>query len=468
MEKTFRIEKDSLGEKQVPVSAYYGIQTLRAVENFPITRIPISHFPKMGMAMGMIKKAAAKANFELGLLDELRYKAIDKACDEVIDGKLNDHFIVDVIQGGAGTSTNMNTNEVIANRALEILGRSRGDYEFLHPIDHVNLSQSTNDVVPTAIKVALHFKLQELIDAVDHLSKTFKIKGAEFKDVIKMGRTEMQDAVPMTLGQEFNAYGVTMEEDILRIQESMSLISEINLGATAIGTGINTHPEYKDLAREALIKISGLKLLTSPDLVEATQDVGALVHLSGVLKRVVVKINKICDDLRLLSSGPRAGFNEINLPPLQPGSSIMPGKVNPVIPECVNEIAFAVIGRDVSITMAAAAGQLELNAFLPLISFDLFTSISMLKRGCMILADKCVIGITANVDKCREYVEKSTGVATILVPYIGYDASAKIAKESLKTGKSVLELVMEKGLLTKEQIDDILKPEKMIAPTIHK
>lgn len=468
MDKTFRIERDSLGEKQVPMVAYYGIQTLRAVENFPITRIPISHFPTMVVALGMIKKAAAKANNQLGLLDDLRYKAIDKACDEVIARKLNNHFIVDVIQGGAGTSTNMNANEVIANRALEILGRARGDYEFLHPIDHVNLSQSTNDVVPTAIKVALHFKLKELIQAIEHLANTFKKKGEEFKNIIKLGRTEMQDAVPMTLGQEFNAYGVTMSEDILRIQESMGLISEINLGATAIGTGINTHPQYKDLAREALIEISGLKLLTSPDLVEATQDVGAFVHLSGVLKRVVVKINKICDDLRLLSSGPRAGFGEINLPPLQPGSSIMPGKVNPVIPECVNEIAFAIMGNDVSVTIAAASGQLELNAFLPLISFNLFTSISMLKRGCMILADKCVKDITPNEDKCREYVEKSTGIATILVPYIGYDASASIAKESLKTGKTVIELVLEKGLLSQEQIDDILKPEKMIAPTLHK
>jgi aspartate ammonia-lyase len=468
MEQTFRIEKDSLGEKQVPSTAYYGIQSLRALENFPITGIPISHFPKMGIALGMTKKAAANANYQLGLLNETHYKAIDSACDEVIEGKLSEHFVVDVIQGGAGTSTNMNANEVIANRALEILGRKRGDYEFLHPLDHVNLSQSTNDVVPTAIKIALQFKLQELIQAIEHLSKTCFEKGKEFKDVIKMGRTEMQDAVPMTLGQEFTAFGVTMAEDILRIKESMGLISEISLGATAIGTGINSHPKYKDLVREALIKITGLNLKTSPDLVEATSDVGSFVHLSGVLKRVVVKITKICDDLRLLSSGPRAGFNEINLPPLQPGSSIMPGKVNPVIPECVNEIAFAIIGRDVSITMAAAAGQLQLNAFLPLISFDLFTSISMLKRGCIILADKCIKDITANKDKCREHVERSTSIATFLVPHIGYDASANIAKESLKTGKSVVDIVLEKKLLTRDKLNEILQPEKMIAPTISK
>jgi aspartate ammonia-lyase len=468
MEQLFRIEKDSLGEKKVPSTAYYGIQTLRALENFPITGIPISHFPKMGLALGMTKKAAASANYQLGLLDESIYKAIDQACDDVIAGKLNEHFVVDVIQGGAGTSTNMNANEIIANRALEILGRKRGDYDFLHPLDHVNLSQSTNDVVPTAIKIALQFKLQELIQAIEHLAGTCFEKGKEFKNIIKMGRTEMQDAVPMTLGQEFNAYGVTMSEDILRIKESMGLISEISLGATAIGTGINSHPKYKDIVREALIKITGLKLTTSPDLVEATSDVGAFVHLSGVLKRVVVKINKICDDLRLLSSGPRAGFNEINLPPLQPGSSIMPGKVNPVIPECVNEIAFSIMGRDVSVTMAAAAGQLQLNAFLPLISFDLFTSISMLKHGCIILADKCIKGITANEDKCRQQVEQSTSIATFLVPHIGYDASANIAKESLKTGKSVVEIVLEKKLLTQDKLKEILQPENMIAPTIPK
>ena len=468
MEQTFRIEKDSIGEKKVPATAYYGIQTLRALENFPITGIPISHFTKMGVALGMTKKAAAIANHQLGLLSEAHYKAIDQACDEVIEGKLNEHFVVDVIQGGAGTSTNMNANEIIANRALEILGRQRGDYAFLHPLDHVNLSQSTNDVVPTAIKIALQFKLQELIQAIEHLSNICFEKGKEFKSIIKMGRTEMQDAVPMTLGQEFNAFGVTMAEDILRIKESMGLISEISLGATAIGTGINSHPEYKELARQALIKITGLDLKTAPDLVEATSDVGSFVHLSGVLKRVVVKINKICDDLRLLSSGPRAGFNEINLPPLQPGSSIMPGKVNPVIPECVNEIAFSIMGRDVSITMAAAAGQLQLNAFLPLISFDLFTSISMLKHGCWILADKCIKDITANENKCREYVERSTSIATFLVPHIGYDASANIAKESLKTGKSVVEIVLERKLLTQSKINEILQPEKMIAPTIPK
>jgi aspartate ammonia-lyase len=468
MEQSFRIEKDSLGEKKVPSTAYYGIQSLRALENFPITGIPISHFPKMGIALGMTKKAAASANYQLGLLSEILYKAIDKACDEVIEGKLNDQFVIDVIQGGAGTSTNMNANEVIANRALEIMGYEKGDYDFLHPLDHVNLSQSTNDVVPTAIKIALQFKLQELIQAVEHLSNTCFEKGKEFKDVIKMGRTEMQDAVPMTLGQEFNAYGITMGEDILRIKESMGLISEISLGATAIGTGINSHPQYKDLVREALIKITGLELKTAPDLVEATSDVGAFVHLSGVLKRVVVKINKICDDLRLLSSGPRAGLNEINLPPLQPGSTIMPGKVNPVIPECVNETAFAIMGRDVSVTMAAAAGQLQLNAFLPLISFDLFTSISMLKRGCIILADKCIKGITANEHKCREYVERSTSIATFLVPHIGYDAAANIAKESLTTDKSVVEIVLEKNLLTLSKLNEILKPENMITPTIPK
>jgi aspartate ammonia-lyase len=466
MEQKFRIEHDSLGEKQVPNSAYYGIQTLRAIENFPITGIPISHFPKMIVALGMIKKAAAIANYKLELLDEDRYKAILTACDEVIEGKLNDHFIVDAIQGGAGTSTNMNANEVIANRALELFGRKRGDYEFLHPIDHVNLSQSTNDVVPTAIKVALQFKLKTLMKEIDYLAQSFKEKGKEFKDILKMGRTEMQDAVPMTLGQEFTAYGVTMSEDILRINEAISLISEINLGATAVGTGINTHPKYKDLVREALCEISGLNLKTSPDLVEATQDVGSLVHLSGVFKRVVVKISKICDDLRLLSSGPRAGFNEINLPPMQPGSSIMPGKVNPVIPEVINEVAFEVMGNDVTVTIAAASGQLELNAFLPVISFNLFRSVSMLQVACKILADKCVKGITANKEQCLRNVQNSIGLATILVPEIGYDQCSKIAKEALETGKSVYELVLEKKLLTKEDLDAVLQPERMISPSI--
>jgi aspartate ammonia-lyase len=466
MEQEYRIEKDSLGEKQIPANAYYGIQTLRAVENFPVTGIPIYHFPKLITALGMIKKSAAIANYKLKLLDEMRYKAIIAACDETIEGKLDIHFVVDAIQGGAGTSTNMNANEVIANRALEIIGRKRGDYDFLHPIDHVNLSQSTNDVVPTAIKIALQFKLKKLSESLNYLSASFMEKGKEFKDILKMGRTEMQDAVPMTLGQEFNAYGVTLAEDIQRINEASGLISEINLGATAIGTGINTHPEYKDLVRESLCEISGLNLQTSPDLVEATQDVGSLVHLSGVFKRVVVKISKICADLRLLSSGPRAGFNEINLPALQPGSSIMPGKVNPVIPEVISEIAFEVMGNDVTVTIAAASGQLELNAFLPVISFNLFRSVNMLQRACVILADKCIKGITANKDVCRKYVEKSIGLATILVPEIGYDQAAKIAKEAQATGKSVYDLVLEHKLLTKSELDEVLKPERMIGPSL--
>ncbi|HEY7743061.1 MAG TPA: aspartate ammonia-lyase, partial [Burkholderiales bacterium] len=370
--ETVRYEHDLLGDRAVPASAYYGVHTLRALENFPITGTAISIYPELVTALACVKQAAALANNELGLLDDERARAIAAACQEIREGRLLEEFVVDVIQGGAGTSANMNANEVIANRALELMGRKRGDYARLHPLDHVNMSQSTNDVYPTAVKVALHFGIRRLTAAMAELRGAFAAKSAEFADVLKMGRTQLQEAVPMTLGQEFSTYAVMLEEDESRLKEAALLIQEINLGATAIGTGITAHPDYALLACRKLADITGIALITAPNLVEATQDAGAFVQLSGVLKRVAVKLSKTCNDLRLLSSGPRAGLNEINLPAVQAGSSIMPGKVNPVIPEVVNQIAFEVIGNDVTVSFAAEAGQLQLNAFEPIIAHSLF------------------------------------------------------------------------------------------------
>jgi aspartate ammonia-lyase len=377
-----RTEHDLLGNRMLPAHAYYGIHTLRALENFPISGTPISIYPDLVTALACVKQAAAIANSELGLLDEERATAIRLACERIREGECLDEFVVDVIQGGAGTSTNMNANEVIANRALEIMGRARGDYRSLHPLEHVNMSQSTNDVYPTAVKLALHFGIHRLTAAMAELRVAFAAKAQEFAEVIKMGRTQLQDAVPMTLGQEFSTYAVMLEEDEQRLKEACLLIHEINLGATAIGTGINAHPEYAQRVCRRLSEITGIDLITASNLVEATQDAGAFVQLSGVLKRVAVKLSKTCNDLRLLSSGPRAGLNEINLPSMQAGSSIMPGKVNPVIPEVVNQIAFEVIGNDVTVSFAAEAGQLQLNAFEPIIAHSLFKSLKHLKNGC--------------------------------------------------------------------------------------
>jgi aspartate ammonia-lyase len=461
---SYRVEHDLLGERQVPGGAYFGVHTLRAFENFPITGNPISIYPDLVRALACIKQAAALANNELGLLDQVRANAIAKACEEIRAGDLHEHFVVDVIQGGAGTSTNMNANEVIANRALEHLGRARGEYEHLHPNEHVNMSQSTNDVYPTALKVAAHFGIFRLIDAMAVLRRAFENKAEEFKDVIKMGRTQLQDAVPMTLGQEFSTYAVMLGEDEERLKEAALLIREINLGATAIGTGINAHPEYAALVCRRLSEITGIPLMTAPNLVEATQDCGAFVQLSGVLKRVAVKLSKTCNDLRLLSSGPRAGLSEINLPPMQAGSSIMPGKVNPVIPEVVNQIAFEVIGNDVTVSFAAEAGQLQLNAFEPIIAHSLFKSVTHLRNGCLTLAERCVNGITANRDRLRASVEHSIGVVTALNPYIGYANATEVAQEALSTGRSVYELVLEKKLLSKEKLDEILQPAVLTQP----
>jgi len=459
-----RLEHDSLGEREVPSECYYGIQTLRALENFSITGIPISHYPRLVHSLAYIKKAAALANMELGLLPVGIGEAIVSACDEILAGKLHSEFVVDVIQGGAGTSTNMNANEVIANRALELLGHEKGRYDIVHPLNHANLSQSTNDVYPTALRLTLSMKLDGMLREMGTLREVLGAKGIEFASVIKMGRTQLQDAVPMTLGQEFEAWGIMVEEDMARVREAQALIREINMGATAIGTGLNAHPAYAALVTERLAEISGVPLIQSQNLVEATQDTGAYVQLSGVLKRVAVKLSKISNDLRLLSSGPRAGLGEINLPPMAPGSSIMPGKVNPIIPEVVNQVAFEVIGNDLTVTMAAGAGQLELNAFEPVIAFNLFRSMDMLGRACRTLAQRCVQGITANAEHCRRMVEHSIGLVTALNPVIGYEKSAEIAKEALATGRGVSEIVLEKGYLSREQLDDLLSPENMTKP----
>jgi aspartate ammonia-lyase len=459
-----RYEHDLLGDRAVPAHAYYGVHTLRALENFPITGTAISIYPELVSALACVKQAAALANNELGLLDDARTQAIAQACQEIREGKLLEEFVVDVIQGGAGTSTNMNANEVIANRALEWMGRQRGDYAVLHPLDHVNMSQSTNDVYPTAVKVALHFGIMRLTAAMAELRGAFAAKATEFADVLKMGRTQLQEAVPMTLGQEFSTYAVMLEEDEQRLKEAVLLIHEINLGATAIGTGITAHPQYAPLACRKLADITGIALVTAPNLVEATQDAGAFVQLSGVLKRVAVKLSKSCNDLRLLSSGPRAGLNEINLPAMQAGSSIMPGKVNPVIPEVVNQIAFEVIGNDVTVSFAAEAGQLQLNAFEPVIAHSLFKSIMHLKNGCDTLRARCITGITANRDHLRRTVENSIGIVTALNPYIGYANATQVAQEAHATGRSISALVLEKGLLSREQLDQILRPDALTRP----
>jgi aspartate ammonia-lyase len=471
MNRSTRIEHDLLGDRAVPADAYYGIHTLRALENFPITGTAISIYPDLVMALACVKQAAAIANCELGLIDDKRSLAIRIACEEVREGRLFDEFVVDVIQGGAGTSSNMNANEVICNRALELLGHAKGEYQHLHPLDHVNLSQSTNDVYPTAIKLALQFGIRRLLRDMADLRRAFEAKAKEFDDVLKVGRTQLQDAVPMTLGQEFSTYAVMLGEDELRLDEAAGLIREINLGATAIGTGINAHPDYALLVTTRLSEVSGVPFVTSPNLVEATQDAGSFVQLSGVLKRIAVKLSKTCNDLRLLSSGPRAGIGEIALPAVQAGSSIMPGKVNPVIPEVVNQVAFEVIGNDITVTMAAEAGQLQLNAFEPIIAHSLFKSLYHLASACRTLADRCVSGITANTERARRLLDESTALVTALSPVLGYARSTEIARAALETGKKVADLVLERKLMTREQLDQVLSPEKLTKPhysTVHK
>ena len=457
-----RTEHDLLGNREVPYEFYYGVQTLRALENFPISGITLAHYPDLIEALAMVKLAAARANHELGILSKPIADAIVQACTEIIGGRWHIHFVVDPIQGGAGTSTNMNANEVIANRALEILGYEKGEYTYCHPNDHVNLSQSTNDAYPTALCIAFISSNYKLVEVLKLLINALEKKSAQFANVIKMGRTQLQDAVPMTLGQTFAAYASTLKEEVERLHQNADLFKEINMGGTAIGTGINAVPEYKQVVIKHLKAISGLDLRLAPDLIEATSDTGSFIMYSSAMKRLAVKLSKISNDLRLLSSGPRAGLNEINLPQMQPGSSIMPGKVNPVIPEVVNQIAFKVIGNDLTVTLAAEAGQLELNVMEPVIAQSIFESTEMLKNGMATLMHRCIEGITANEQHCRAHVENSIGIVTALVPILGYETCSQLAKEALETNRGLYELVVEKDLLSKEEIDKILDPSNMI------
>ncbi|WP_406173847.1 aspartate ammonia-lyase [Streptomyces canus] len=456
-----RIEHDLVGDKEVPVDAYYGVHTVRAVENFAITKSTIAQFPELIAALAAVKQAAAQANRDLGLLPPDIAAAVIGACEEIRAGRLTDQFVVDPVQGGAGTSTNMNANEVIANRALEILGHPRGRYDVIHPLDHVNLGQSTNDVYPTAVRLALVASLRRLDGSLRVLAAAFSERATEFADVLKMGRTQLQDAVPMTLGQEFTTYAVMIEEDRRRLTEAAALLLECNLGGTAIGTGINGHPRYAELACAYLAELSGESVRPAGDFIEATQDCGAFVQLSGVLKRVAVKLSKTCNDLRLTSSGPTVGLGEINLPPVQAGSSIMPGKVNPVIPEVVNQVAFEVIGNDLTVTMAAEAGQLQLNAFEPVIAYSLLRSLAHLRAACDTLATRCIPGITANRDHLHDSVHHSVGLVTALAPHIGYATSTTLARQALATGRTVRDLAAETGLLTADQLDALLRPENL-------
>lgn len=460
----FRQESDLLGELNVPKDAYYGVQTQRAINNFKISNQHLSSYPEFIKALGLVKKAAALTNFALGELPENIYKAIDQACDEVINGKFDLEFPIDMIQGGAGTSVNMNANEVIANRALEIMGHPKGAYQYCSPNDHVNLSQSTNDAYPTAIKLALYLMNAKLVLQLEKAVAAFRTKGLEFADILKMGRTQLQDAVPMTLGQEFEAFAATLEEDISKLNNNALLFVEINMGATAIGTGINAPLGYSKLCTENLAKISGIPFIAAPNLIEATPDTGSYVIYSSAMKRMAVKLSKICNDLRLLSSGPRAGLYEINLPPMQPGSSIMPGKVNPVIPEVVNQVCYKVIGNDLTVTFAAEAGQLQLNVMEPVLCHAIMENILFLGNALDTLVEKCVSGITANREVCLNMVKNSIGIVTALNPYIGYKNSTKIAKEALETGKSVYDLVLEHNILSQERLDEILDPKNMLAP----
>ncbi|MGH2665805.1 aspartate ammonia-lyase [Flavobacterium sp.] len=460
----YRTENDLLGDLQVPAAAYYGIQTQRAIDNFHISGVKLYQYPEFIKGLAYVKWAAAETNFQLGLLDEKLKNAIVAAAKEVISGKFDKEFPIDMIQGGAGTSTNMNINEVLANRALELMGYQKGEYQYCSPNDHVNLSQSTNDAYPTSIRIAGIHSNMKLIVHLKDLIQSFRKKGEEFKHVLKMGRTQLQDAVPMTLGQEFEAFAATLEEEIDRLTQNSNLFLETNMGATAIGTGLNAAPGYAKMCAENLAKVTGLAIVSAPNLIEATPDTGSYVIYSSALKRMAIKISKICNDLRLLSSGPRCGFNEINLPPMQPGSSIMPGKVNPVIPEVMNQVCYRVIGNDLTVTMAAEAGQLQLNVMEPVLTYAIMESMTLLANGMDTLRTKCIDGITANEEHCREMVLHSIGIVTALNPYIGYKNSTKIAKEALETGKSVYNLVLEHEILSKEQLDDILNPENMLAP----
>jgi aspartate ammonia-lyase len=461
----YRIEKDFLGEKQIPDDAYYGIQTLRGKENFHITGMPVSREPCFVKAFGYVKKAAAMANRDLGVLDAKIADAIMRACDRLIAGEMLDQFVTDFIQGGAGTSTNMNANEVIANLALESLGHKKGEYQFVNPNDHVNFGQSTNDVYPTAFHLGLILRLERYMEALRQLQDAFFAKSEEFDKVLKMGRTHLQDAVPMSLGAEFRGWGTTIGEEVTRIAEVRQILQCINLGATAIGTTVTAAPGYPELATKHLSDLTGIKFSLAADLIEATSDTGDYVLLSGVLKHTSAKLTKICNDLRLLASGPRCGLNEINLPQMQPGSSIMPGKVNPVIPEVVNQTGFLVIGLDLTVTLAASAGQLQLNVMEPVITFALFASMQTMERAVNSLRVHCVEGITANAERTRDMMLNSLGIVTVLKPTLGYKQCAEIAREGYETGKSLYDIaVKEKKLLSQQRWDEIFAFENLINP----
>ena len=460
-----RIEEDLLGQKEVPADAYYGVHTMRAIENFKISGRTISDEPDFVRGMVMVKKASALANKELGVLPYDIADAIVAACDVILKtGKCMDQFPVDVFQGGAGTSVNMNTNEVIANLALEMHGFDKGRYDVINPNDHVNKSQSTNDAYPTGLHLAIYTKVQKLMAEVGQLAAAFEAKGVEFHDVLKMGRTQLQDAVPMSLGQEFHGFATNMEEEITRLQNASQLLLETNLGATAIGTGLNTPPGYPAVAAAKLSEVTGRTIVSAEDLVEATYDNGAYIAVHSAVKRTAAKLSKICNDLRLLSSGPRAGLKEINLPQMAAGSSIMPAKVNPIIPEVVNQVCFNVIGNDVTVTLAAEAGQLQLNAMEPVVAQSTFESLELLTNACRTLRERCVTGITANVDRCRAYVMNSIGIVTLFNEIIGHHAGDEVGKEAAATGKSVREVLLERELLTAEQIDAILTPQNLLHP----
>lgn len=462
----FRIENDLLGDKQVPADAYYGIHTLRAIENFEISGMTVGQDELFVRALALVKKATAMANGELGTIPKDVSKTIVEACDLILKDpkKWGPQFPSDIFQGGAGTSVNMNANEVIANIALELRGLKKGEYKTIHPNDHVNKCQSTNDAYPTAFRVALYEHISVAVKAVDVLSEAFEKKGKEFAKVLKMGRTQLQDAVPMSLGQEFNAFATLLKEDSRLLKTVQKLILEVNLGATAIGTGVNAPEGYSTLAVKKLADVTGYPFVISEDLIEATSDCGAYVIISAALKRTAVKLSKICNDLRLLSSGPRAGLKEINLPELQAGSSIMPAKVNPVIPEVVNQVAFKVIGNDLTVTLAAEAGQLQLNVMEPVIASSLFESIQLMTQACYTLKNKCVDGITANADRCRENVMNSIGIVTYLDPIIGHAEGDLIGKICAQTGKNVAEVALERGVVTQAQLDEIFSTENLLNP----
>ena len=461
-----RSEHDLLGDKDVPVEALFGVQTLRCIENFDISRNLLSDHPEFIKAFGIVKMGAIMANHELGLVSDEIKDAVVAACKELMEGQHTEHFPVDMIQGGAGTSMNMNANEVIANRALEITGHQHGEYKFIHPNDHVNMAQSTNDAYPTAMHLGLYMIHKDVMASLKALAKCFRSKEKKFASIIKMGRTQLQDAVPMTVGQTFGAFATAVENEMAKLDEAAQAFLVINMGATAIGTGITSEPGYAELCTKYIKKISGWKISLAKDLVEATNDTSCMVNYSAMLKQIAIRISKICNDLRLMGSGPRTGLMELNLPPKQPGSSIMPGKVNPVIPEVVNQVCFKVIGNDTCITMASEAAQLELNVMEPVLVESLVESATWMANALNTLRIECVDGITVNKDHCRDLVEHSIGIVTALKPYIGYAACTEVAKEALVSGGSVYQLVLDKKLLTKAQLDKILDPKNMVKPTM--